>query len=1086
MLLAPKPKAPQTPPQLKTTDVKGARKYTPTTSFDSVQDLATLGAVIPLVFANRRGSTGGVRVNAMLLWSQLLSFGTGQQLKALMLLSMGELAVAPEFAGYAIGDQTLKNYAAAKVGLYFRPMGGRIQEANRYGEGTIEANPVSDVFTVYDDGTDTYQPWFCGNRTTTTQTQFGCFAPMPNGTPYKLQYELILTQKNLDSKIAADNQTKRNKLAVDWPTRAAITYNNGHHCVYVIAPGSEDPKAYDPWGLDDVNNYTEDIRLSADDNLQTGSMYMAGTAQVVMISASTDQVWLPGLQKSYTFRIEEGGEIPTFDPNRADNPNYGYVLQRMSVGTVANNRACYVTEIGLKSTVWKQINGFPNVNSQPNDATIKYYEDKGGSIQLGGVSRYHKRFSFFYLQVRKLGTSGSWQSINGGLLFCVKGASPQAQYNYVRIAQPFGQWEYRFVPYPGAAVVKYWMGRSVYLLTPGKMRRYTDNGFVVTFSGDMIRLSASMLTNPDWKIGGAPNTSGTVTNVSPGSDGAPRPTEQRWVMAEQRFRPGTDFGLPSERGYWDRRWVWYNEVWRRGAKAYMSSGTLHYIQRWELRAFDQPATGQVDVGLSASAGSGAAVRVYQWSNGHVEWAVVAGGAGYYDTDTGSFSAFGRTFYVTITTDEAGVIVNTLNVYDAVADIGKYDAERFSHEDSPEHEIVYVNEIVRQSPAPQYDNLALVGLRLNASKEWNSFQQLSAYVKQGIKVERLIDDNGNPVTGVRGPTNNFAEIAYALLTDNRLGAGRILGTAATNRDRMTQAAQFCRANGFTWDGVLSEKLNLREWIFEQAAYCLLDFTVLGGQFSLVPSVPVNSDWTINRNAKPPISALFTDGNIRSLKVSWLSPEERQLFKAVIKWREETDNGFPQEKLYAVRLSDAQGGSDGDPEESFDLTSFCTSQQQVQTFASYALKLRKEVDHGLKFETTPQAAMGLEPGAYFRLVSEVTHTSRFNNGAINDEGYITSTNTMADGAYSILSWQPGTVGVSEDTLTVSNGKAVEAGLFGRVFTLRNSTTTSRVYKVESISYGEEGFVEVAGSYQPLTAAGALATLAWTDSDFVIEVG
>jgi hypothetical protein len=132
------------------------------------------------------------------------------------------------------------------------------------------------------------------------------------------------------------------------------------------------------------------------------------------------------------------------------------------------------------------------------------------------------------------------------------------------------------------------------------------------------------------------------------------------------------------------------------------------------------------------------------------------------------------------------------------------------------------------------------------------------------------------------------------------------------------------------------------------------------------------------------------------------------------------------------------------------------------------------------------MGLEPGAYFRLVSEVTHTSRFLNGSINSEGFITSTNTMADGAYRVLTWQPGTVGVIENTLTVVSGKAQEGGLFGCVFTLLNSTTTSRVYKVESISYGQEGFVEIAGSYQPLTNAGSLAVLDWTDEHFVVEVG
>ena len=337
-----------------------------------------------------------------------------------------------------------------------------------------------------------------------------------------------------------------------------------------------------------------------------------------------------------------------------------------------------------------------------------------------------------------------------------------------------------------------------------------------------------------------------------------------------------------------------------------------------------------------------------------------------------------------------------------------------------------------------------------------------------------------------PTNNFAEIAYALLTNRDYGAGEILGIYATSRERMTTAAQFCRANDFTWDGVIGQRLNLRDWIFEQASYCLLDFTILGGQFSLVPSVPVRGDWTIANDAKPVVSALFTDGNIRDLKVSWLSPEERQLFKAVAKWRHETDNGFPQERLITMRLSESQGGSERDPEEVFDLGSFCTTQRHPVTFCQYALKLRLLVDHGLRFETTPQAAMGLEPGAYFRLVSEVTHTSRWNNGVIDSEGRITSTTTLADGTYAILAWQPGTVGITETTLQVNGGRTQNAGLFGQVFTLHNSTTTNRLYKVESISYGQEGFVEIAGSYQPLTDRGTLAALDWGVNDFVVEVG
>ena len=55
--------------------------------------------------------------------------------------------------------------------------------------------------------------------------------------------------------------------------------------------------------------------------------------------------------------------------------------------------------------------------------------------------------------------------------------------------------------------------------------------------------------------------------------------------------------------------------------------------------------------------------------------------------------------------------------------------------------------------------------------------------------------------------------------------------------MFVASKFCYANDLFWDGVISEKINLREFLYTQAAYQLLDFTILGGQFSLFPSVPI---------------------------------------------------------------------------------------------------------------------------------------------------------------------------------------------------------------------------------------------------------
>ena len=152
--------------------------------------------------------------------------------------------------------------------------------------------------------------------------------------------------------------------------------------------------------------------------------------------------------------------------------------------------------------------------------------------------------------------------------------------------------------------------------------------------------------------------------------------------------------------------------------------------------------------------------------------------------------------------------------------------------------------------------------------------------------------------------------------------------------------------------------------------------------------------------------------------------------------------------------------------------------------YALKLRKVVDHGLSFQTTPQSAMNLAPGEYFRLVSEVTHTSRFNNGTIGPDGTIQCVNTLSNGKHSILYWAPGTEGVKAAVVTVVSGKAQDTNLRNTVFTLNNSTAVDRVYKLESLTYGDDGMVEVAASYAPITSSGSLAVLDWGDKDFILE--
>lgn len=961
VLLAPKPKPfdQKAPPQLKTADAIGAKRFATQAGFNTVQSVASLGEIIPLVFANRANNKGGVRAASRLLWSRMTSWGTTQQFEGIHLFSAGNLAARPDFDGFAIGDSLITSYPLDKLRLLFNTNGERLIKtvnSTSTGKGQYPETQTTDT-RIPGNGFEFFRPSvgptpdFCGTRTPSSQTQFGAYAPMPNGMQFQLPYELVLIPDGQGREVKKRAQSRRNKINTVYSIGASITAVSGNIAskgatvTYTVKAGLYDEEQFDDWGNEDIKQEQESRRIEIDANIGFGSSYLVGQTLTTCKGISSDEPYNANLSKTYEFVVSEASSGNNVEIAGIDDKKGAYealTIQRVATATITNSRPCNVTELGIKSNVWKQIN-FANVNTQPSSGTISDFEDEGGNISLGQVSKYIDRYSFFTIQARMHG-SDAWTNLLGPTnIFCIKGNTPRDQYNYLLIEHPIGQYEFRFVPVPGNSIYKFWVDQpgifKAYQLRPGTPQGPLQvlvagaGTFSVYFAGTEISLTGATFFNKEWIVG-----------------------------------PNLD-------------------------------------------------------DLSQS----------------------------------------------------------LNPYDALADYIKYQGESTSHSSAPEHSVVYVNEVIYNDDdlfngaGPQYDNLAIAGLNLWSDKEWSTLSELSAFIKKGVEVTK-------PVTGAVGPTNLLPEIVYALLTDERLGAGKLVGAAQVDEQAMADAARYCQANDFTWDGVINDRINLRDWIFQNAGYCLLDFTIIGGKFSLRPSPVIKNNGEIDRQGKPAISALFTDGVIKDLKVVFLEPEDRKPFKAVCLCREDTENGFPETRVVTVQL---QGAShDLDPEETFDMTGFCSVSPGAEathaiTFAKTAILTRTLITHSVTFQTTPQMAMGLIPGQYFRLVSEATHTSRFNNGAVSDDGVLSSTTELSNGSYSIYYWTPGTTGVLEGSLNVSNGTATPRNI---VYTLRNSVTEDRIYKLEALTYADDGLVEVTGSHVPLTNSGALAVM--QESGFKVE--
>ena len=1250
-LLTPKPKTPEAPASLTLGGVQGRSRFAPQSEFSSVQELAVLGTFIPLVYSRK-----GVRVNSQLLWSHLKTTGSGQILSVITLFSNGELGEKPEFDSFAIGTNFLKDFPRRKLALFFsngntNTVFNRLTSADKYSEDTLAPDghsldnrgrkefDSSDPFlvreiinTTRNEETDfAYKESFSSTMTTINKNKFGVFNPMPNAMGYRVPWEVVMFPKGISSSVEQDNIHKTQKIIHKFPRLCGVVASStktdepvekNDIVKYRItgakreapfeAEGNEvdDNKPlnkFDPWGSQDAKAVVDTTRENIDDTIKIGEQYLIGTALVTCTDILDGRIWRGGADfgKDFIFTVDEPGVIDQFRDRDikelAHHPFEKYTIQQVSIGTISNIRSSDITEIGIKSKVFRRINGFPNVNAMVSRAKQNEYEDKGGNIGLGSMNKFVKRLSFFKLEAKHQ-FEKDFQDI-AGIVFCIQGSSPIEQYNTFQINTKQRLYDFRFMPVPGNFVLR--NNRQVYNVRHNGLRQKFTNQALeldIFFNADPLdlpqkssfddlitgRAGNPATNNKEWiRAGGSQradnlggnnlNLGSPVTALGSYDNGKTKPTPSPIFVDDTTSnlvnKNPNQFGGQDSLGgsflgsYFNiangvvvqARSTQSNTVWSwsitygndktpngvpitfdTAAGIYPVNdfrgpvlGTDGIRRKFALASSVRPLSTRNDVfalkvqkeitpSLATSTfitnpssisglGTGLQLSVTKiipsgGGDTYYSWEIINPGNGYHNGDfvrindgnniVDEISVFAADIDLVDDSPEGdSEFVNAywkksyLNSNNAISDYYLYDAEDSSHSNNVEHEIIFMNEIEHtgKNTPINYPSLAIAGLRMNSTKEISSFSQLSALIKKGIKVKRLINDSGSFVShgSLNDSTNNFVEIAYDLLTNEQYGAAELIGIRGVNRGEMQQAALYCLRNGFTWDGVIDRRFNLREFIFENAAFNLLDFSVKGGQFSLRPALPVNNDQTINYDATTDpnggidIKALFSDGNMRNLQVSFLTPEEREVFKATILFREDQieDNGFPETKVktYAYKFDNQKIEEMRDlPEEVFDLSNWCTSEAQAHLFAAIALATRKEVDHGITFETTPTSVLGLLAGDYIRVISEVTHTSRFTNGSIDQDGFVTCRDDFS-GEIPIYYWTPGSLGgVQTGSLQVnSDGKATN-GLRNVLFARVDTTEEDRLYKVESISYGEDGFIKVAASHQPLTSDHKLAIL------------
>jgi len=408
-----------------------------------------------------------------------------------------------------------------------------------------------------------------------------------------------------------------------------------------------------------------------------------------------------------------------------------------------------------------------------------------------------------------------------------------------------------------------------------------------------------------------------------------------------------------------------------------------------------------------------------------------------------------------------------------SDISQYrEFVEKSNSSSPEHQVVYVNEIQENDPVAQFNDLTLAGLSLKAGRNFSQLDQLRCWVAEGIHVERLHPDRPKAYgdNNAIGSSNLLTDLVYYLFTDQTAGAGALLGMTASNpslidKETMKETSKFLDTYKLAFNGPIVERTNLRQFVIDTAPNFLCNFVISDGKFSLKPALPTYESGAMNEGPIP-ISQLFTNGNILedSFKVEYLRSEERRSFKAVVRYRQERQNKLPEERtLTVVSKGFSESTTELLPQEQFDLTQFCTSKEHAKLIAKYFLSLRELVTHTINFSTTVHG-LNLTAGSYIKVVTESSPYNSANNGTVSSSGAVTSVLELVDGQYNVTFFKSGSEDVETGIMTVSNNHVQDSTFQGSVFTVNESSTSQKVYVVEQLTFSEEGTVDIVASEHP----------------------
>lgn len=1037
------------------------QRFSPRFGFNSTQEIAKYGDVVPLVYTDRTvNPNGGVRISGALLWSAVQSYGSNQLLQMLLMLAGGAIkSIDPTktaFGQTGVDDLTFQNRW-----IYFNPnTTGPVAFANevnssyesdptKYGQPTdnpyklqttLEQNQRVDGFS------QAYSP--------SSSNNFGGYSPVPVGVKLYLR----------------DGTGKKSSIALgvdaydltQWVSGAPLSPISVGDKLSILIASTKDAPTGTKFA-DDLKRSAIDARRGLASSFDDAGIFKLGSAKFrikKIIGTSTDEgdfrietvCTEAGHASSIAYSVDEVADV--FNDYK-DTPSYRESKKVFDTLIALDQRdELYQGIIGTLPLVQRFTVNTPAdlIKSKQiwKVETKKKTDVSGGRV--GDTYSVPARYKY----VRDI-TDEELELLsvyNDFLEFQKTGAD---NFYYLKVFARYEEASYTTLS--PCSIVNFSVQCQLFRRISGRQRKYGSKeyaGYLESDNGIQHRTALFLLKYK-------------------------KPLEQEWT-----YVPGI---FAVRRAAEQDNFIYVKFV-----------AAIAEISHWQFKfeAVVDPVSEVKTYGSRLRNSSGRVSYFYLQNSGDKALIELSDGRQIHYTGF-MREASGGTLDAMPPINESPAKTNEWDWFSLDADTQL----NTSFERGPEFSITAVTE-QQQLPfgASLYKNLSLVGFNIFSGKNLQDMRSLSVFATEGKPV-RLLQDDGSFSPTADGPTCFAPDIFLDTVIDETDGIGHyaIPNTAALvnattevyreqlasiNINQLAISKKFCRANNLFMDCLIADRGSWREFWAGAAPFSLLEFARIDGQETLIPAVPYDPS-TFKINQKINVSALFNQGNILedTYKEEFLDfgSSVQDIIASIVYRSLDADGIFAINKTVSVQLNDT---SENDAiRETFDLSSFVTNEDQAIMYGMLLCNLRRHVRSGIEFKTFPTATP-VSPGAYIYVDIGLNAWDGIKTGIVEKNGVLNTPldNSIPDKEYSVLLYKSssGVVGLN-DVLIVNNTSANLTAYEGWLFVLGERTNQKRVYRISDVEMDEEGEVTIRATIFPCDTNGNALIADFNPNNFTV---